>query len=111
MYRFCYAKLEEYAQVLFLPEQAIFDFMIQEFEVKPDFFDAKVYGPHPTDTVNAMRAKIIHSWGQPKFWNGTHNMQWDTNYSSWLNMGGSRYKPPTMVDKLYRKLKKIMRRV
>jgi len=109
MYRFCYAKLEEYAQVLFLPEQAIFDFMIQEFEVKPDFFDAKVYGPHPRDAANAIKAKIIHCWGQPKFWNGTHNIQWDSNYGSWLKMGGTKYKPTTMFDKLWRKLKKIMR--
>ena len=111
MYQFCYAKLEEYAQVLFLPEQAIFDFMIQEFEIKADFFDAKVYGPHPSDTVNAAQAKIIHSWGQPKFWNGRHNTQWDTNYSAWLKMGGYKYKPPTIFDKLWRKLKKVMRRV
>jgi lipopolysaccharide biosynthesis glycosyltransferase len=108
MYRFCYVKLEEYAPVLFLPEQAIFDFMIQEFEVKPDLFDAKVYGPHPTDTANAAQAKIIHCWGQPKFWNGTQNIQWNANYTSWLKLGGSKYKPPTMVDKLWRKLKKIM---
>ncbi len=108
MYQFCYSKLEEYAQVLFLPEQAIFDFMIQEFEVKPYFFDAKVYGPHPRDTADAMKAKIIHAWGQPKFWNGTFNSQWNANYSSWLKMGGSKYKAPTIVDKLWRKLKKIM---
>ncbi len=109
MYRFCYAKLEEYAQVLFLPEQAIFDFMIQEFEVKPDFFDPKVYGPHPTDMVNTPQAKIIHCWGQPKFWNGTTNIQWDTNYNSWLELGGSKYNPPTVAEKLWRRLKKIMR--
>ncbi len=108
MYQFCYAKLEKYAQVLFLPEQAIFDFMIQEFQIKPDFFDAKIYGPHPTDTINAAQAKIIHCWGQPKFWNGTPNIQWDINYSSWLKMGGSMYKPPSMFNKLWRKLKKIM---
>jgi lipopolysaccharide biosynthesis glycosyltransferase len=108
MYRFCYTKLEEYAQVLFLPEQAIFDFMIQEFGVKPDFFDARVYGPHPRETADAMKAKIIHCWGQPKFWNGTHNVQWNANYSSWIKMGGSKYKAPTLVEKLWRKLKKIM---
>ena len=108
MYRFCYAKLDQYAQVLFLPEQAIFDFMIQEFKLNADFFDAKVYGPHPTETVNAKQAKIIHCWGQPKFWNGTHNIQWDTNYSAWLQMGGSKYKAPTMFDKLWRKMKKFM---
>ena len=31
LYSFCYEKLEEYAEILYMPEQAIFDFMLQEF--------------------------------------------------------------------------------
>lgn len=107
MHRFCYAKLEEYAEILYMPEQAIFDFMIQEFKLKPVPIDGRVYSPHPTDPVNAAHAKIIHAYGQPKFWNGLHNDQWDTNYRAWLQMGGSRYRRPTRIDRLLRKAKRL----
>jgi lipopolysaccharide biosynthesis glycosyltransferase len=110
MYRFCYEKLDRYAPILYMPEQAIFDFMIQEFGLQPDLLDGVLYASHPTDPINATQAKIIHSWGQPKFWNGIHNAQWETNYNKWLGMGGSRYKPLTTIDKLIGKTKKIFRK-
>lgn len=111
MHRFCYAKLDEYAEILYMPEQAIFDFMIQDFDLKPVPIDVKVYSPHPTDSVNAARAKIIHAYGQPKFWNGLHNAQWDNNYKMWLQMGGSRYRQPTLIDRWIRKAKKLRGRM
>lgn len=109
--RFCYAKLEKYAAVLYMPEQAIFDFMIQEFGLKPVPIDGRVYSPHPSDPVNAAHAKIIHAYGQPKFWNGIQNGQWNENYKAWLQMGGSRYRHPTLVDRWVRKVKKLRGRM
>lgn len=111
MHQFCYAKLEKYAEILYMPEQAIFDFMIQEYRLKPDPIDVKVYSPHPTDPVHAAHAKIIHAYGQPKFWNGLHNDQWDSNYKAWLQRGGSRYRPPTVIDRLLRKAKRLSHRM
>lgn len=111
MYRFCYAKLEQYAPILHMPDQAIFDFMIQEFEVRPDLIDGRVYAVHPTNLAKVEQATILHSWGQPKFWNGIYNAQWQTNYHAWLQMGGSKYKPLTLFDKVCRKLQKILRRI
>ncbi len=92
MYNFCYDSLEKYAKSLYMPEQAIFDFMIQEFNLKICSIDSKVYSPHPTDEKLAPQAKIIHAYGQPKFWNGLEDEQWNRNYSEWLKMGGSKYK-------------------
>jgi lipopolysaccharide biosynthesis glycosyltransferase len=111
MYRFCYAKLEHYAPILYMPDQAIFDFMIQEYEVEPALLDGGVYAIHPTSLAKTAQAKIIHSWGQPKFWNGIYNAQWQTNYHAWLQMGGSEYKPLTILDKIRRKVQKILRRI
>jgi lipopolysaccharide biosynthesis glycosyltransferase len=111
MYRFCYEKLESYAPILYMPDQAIFDFMIQEFEVQAELLEGGVYATHPTNLDNVAQAKIIHSWGQPKFWNGMHNAQWQANYNAWLQMGGSRYKPLTTIDKALSKAKKILYRI
>jgi lipopolysaccharide biosynthesis glycosyltransferase len=111
MHQFCYAKLEKYVYVLYMPEQAIFDFMIQEYRLKPDPIDVKVYSPHPTDPAHAEHAKIIHAYGQPKFWNGLQNDQWNSNYKTWLEMGGSRYRPPTIIDRLLRKAKRLSHRM
>lgn len=111
MYQFCYAKLEKYAENLYMPEQAIFDFMIQEFRLNPVPIDVKVYSPHPTDPVHAPQAKVIHAYGQPKFWNGLQNDQWNQNYQTWLQMGGSPYRRPTLADRLLRKAKKVRARI
>jgi hypothetical protein len=110
MYNFCYSKLEQYVEFLYLGEQAIFDFMIQEFNLLPEPIDPKTYTPHPTDQLHAQSAKIIHSYGQPKFWNGLKNKQWDQNYQIWLSWGGSENmlaKPLSLPTRMVRKIKRF----
>jgi hypothetical protein len=46
-------------------------------------------------------AKIIHAFGQPKFWNGIFNEQWNNNYKLWLKVGGTRYKNSRIKNLLY----------
>lgn len=111
LYRFCYEKLERYSKILYLPEQAIFDFMIQEFGLKPTPIDGRVYSPHPSVVDNAARAKIIHAYGQPKFWNGIKDNQWDRNYNTWLRMGGSESKPLTITGRLKKRAVGFCRRL
>lgn len=111
LYSFCYSKLEEYAEILYMPEQAIFDFMIQKYSLKFVPIENLLYSPHPSDLQNAPNAKIIHAYGQPKFWNGLHNEQWSNNYNAWLKLGGSKYRHPGIVHKLKRKVKNIGRRL
>jgi lipopolysaccharide biosynthesis glycosyltransferase len=108
MYDFCYSCLKTYARELYLPEQAIFDFMIQEFNLTVTPMDPKIYSPHPNDKTFAKEAKIIHAYGQPKFWNGLHNDHWQCNYNEWLRMGGSGYKKNSTIMFL---LKKITRKI
>lgn len=111
MYQFCYEKTEKYATKLYMPEQAIFDFMIQEFGLVPVPIDGRVYCVHPLAKENVPQAKIIHAYGQPKFWNGIHNDQWEENYKQWLQMGGSKYKPPSIISGVIRKSKGLLRRI
>lgn len=93
MYNFCYKSLLKYADILYMPEQAIFDFMIQKYNLSPVLLDGKVYSAHPLDAETANSAKIIHAYGHPKFWNGIYNQQWLINYNTWLELGGAKYKP------------------
>lgn len=91
IYNFCYKKTEEYAKLLNFPEQAILDIMIQEFKLKPDIIDKEIYCVHPNETNKHSGTKIIHSYGQIKFWNGIYNENWNLNYKNWLKMGGQKY--------------------
>ena len=111
MHRFCYDMLERYAEVLYLGEQAIFDFLLQEFRLAPMPIDARVYSAHPNDPVNAPHAKIIHAYGQPKFWNGIDNDQWHSNYRTWLSLGGTRYRKPPMANRLLRGIRGVAHRM
>ena len=109
MYEFCYNSVKEYAMYLHYPEQAIFDFMIQEYKLIITCIDIPIYSPHPTDTVHASTAKIIHAYGQPKFWNGLENKQWNENYKTWIEMGGISYKKPWIIKRINKKCYKIIR--
>ncbi len=112
LYKFCYKKVVEYALNLYLPEQAIFDIMIQEFNLKncyANYFDAKIYCVHPNDTKLEDKAKILHAYGQPKFWNGLKNEQWEKNYKTWLEMGGSKYKKKSLLVKIKNKIQRTIK--
>jgi lipopolysaccharide biosynthesis glycosyltransferase len=110
-YDFCYESLIKYHDKIYLPEQAIFDFMIQEFNLQICPIDGKIYSPHPTDSENAKNAKIIHAYGQPKFWNGLENEQWNKNYKIWIEMGGSKYKKKSPITRVKNKIVNILSRI
>jgi lipopolysaccharide biosynthesis glycosyltransferase len=107
MYRFCYEQVDKYAENLYMPEQAVLDFMVQRFNLKPFSIDRRIYSPHPTDKVLAQTAKIVHAYGQPKFWNGLYNDQWQENYQAWIDMGGTKFKAKSVFVKMVVKFKSI----
>jgi hypothetical protein len=76
--------------------------MIQKFNLQNCALDGNVYTPHPNNKDFASKAKIIHAFGQPKFWNGLENQQWNTNYQAWIQMGGTKYKHLTMKKVIQR---------
>lgn len=111
MYGFCYEQVDKYAEILYMPEQAVLDFMVQRFKLNPLAIDRRVYSPHPTDQALAPRAKIIHAYGQPKFWNGLHNDQWQKNYQAWIDMGGTKFTTKSVVAKVVSRCKSLVLRL
>lgn len=91
LYQWCVKNTHRFIEKLYCPEQGIFELMFQEFKIFPDRdINADLYCCHPS-SLNVNKAKIIHAWGQPKFWNGINNEQWNVNYRSWKKMGGTPY--------------------
>lgn len=89
IHAFCYDALLKYSEYLYLGEQAIFDFLIQQYSIQHDNIDPSLHTPHPTDSRLAPKARIIHAYGPDKFWDRIHNSQWEKNYERWIELGGS----------------------
>lgn len=67
----CVKKTMEYASILRWPDQGIINILIQEFDITPDLIDIDMYCCHPTASGNTNDAKIIHAYGDDKFWNSS----------------------------------------
>lgn len=91
IYDHAYQKADKYSKYLRYPEQAIFDFIIQDFNLKLEFINWDTYAVHPDELDKLDDAIIIHSYGHKKFWNEIKNENWLINYSNWLKMGGDKY--------------------
>ena len=78
-----------------MPEQAVLDFMIQEFNIQPKWLEMDIYAVYPDEAKDLKAAKILHSFGTKKFWSGLENPQWIRNYSEWISLGGSPYRLPS----------------
>jgi lipopolysaccharide biosynthesis glycosyltransferase len=108
MHNYCYEFLKKYAKELYLGEQGVFDCLIQKYELNTYWLDNDTYSTHPKDPkANQANIKILHAYGQPKFWSGLENKQWNLNYKIWVKMGGQR-KPNLFIKKLKTKLKKCL---
>lgn len=92
--KWCYDKTLEYAEYLYLPDQAILNLMIQKFYINVQEIDLPKYCCHPTDKKHK-DAIILHSYRPEKFWNFYNIKEWNENYKNWINMGGS----PTKLKK------------
>lgn len=110
-YNFCYDNTQKYAKYLKLPEQAVFDFMIQNFKINiyKDLLDKDIWCVHPRELEKINTAKIIHTSGQAKFWNELSNNQWNENYKNWLKWGGEKYN--LKKYKLQKKLTRLLRNI
>ena len=112
----CYKKTEEIAEYLYLPETGIISLALEQFKIKPDqSLDSNLYDCHPNNLEYSQIAKILHCYGQPKFWNGLYCEQWEENYKTWINLGGTpcfertyQYKLTELSKKIYRKFKSFL---
>lgn len=84
IYRECYSLTEKYAKYLYLPEQCIFTMIAQKVQFQFDILNHRCYFTHPKN--DGSDVKILHAYGQPKFWNGLNNELWNQYYSDWKEM-------------------------
>lgn len=89
IYDYCMKKTKQYSRYLLLPEQAIFSIMLQDFSMIREEIDRSIYVVHPNEYKNYPNAKILHAYGDDKFWDRLQNDTWDKNYKEWIDMGGS----------------------
>jgi lipopolysaccharide biosynthesis glycosyltransferase len=83
-YNWCYDMTRKYIKHLYLPEQCIWTMLVQKFNLQYDELDMEMYCYHPNDATE--KTKILHAYGQPKFWNGLDNEQWNRYYEEWKKM-------------------------
>lgn len=83
-YKWCYEMTNKYIKSLYLPEQCIYTMLIQKFKLSFTELEKEVYCYHPKDATE--RTKILHAYGQPKFWNGLNNEKWNMYYDEWMNI-------------------------
>lgn len=84
LYDWCYRKTCELLPYLYLPEQCIVSLMMQEFNLQYEELSSQIYCMHPKDALAC--TKILHAYGQPKFWSGLHNEMWELYHNKWLNI-------------------------
>lgn len=89
IYNWCYDKTDEWCDALYLPEQCIFSLAVQEFGMELERFPFDKYACYPTKAVGD--EYITHAAGQPKFWNGLVDEDWQRYYGKWIEMGGTPY--------------------
>lgn len=90
----CYKKTLQYSEHLLLPDQAILNFLIQEFDIDVKQIELDKYCFHPRNK-GYKEAYILHTYSCQKFWNFYSIKEWNKNYKDWVKMGGS----PTKIKK------------
>lgn len=87
-YNWCYEMTRKYLRHLYLPEQCILTMMTQIYNIPFEQIPKPIYCMHPREEVP--ETKILHAYGQPKFWDGLYNEQWDMYYREWKKMKARR---------------------
>lgn len=67
-------------------EQAIISMMLQKYHIQYGELSDKIYALHPK--FDNPEAKIVHAYGQPKFWNGCYDKRWEEYYQMWNDVKG-----------------------
>lgn len=81
LYQWCYEKTKQYLRHLYLPEQCIITMMTQYFQIEYFKMQIPIYCMHPKEALP--ETKILHAYGQPKFWNGLQSEIWNQYYKEW----------------------------
>lgn len=109
IYLKCIALTNKFAPYILCPEQAILQMIMADEKLSYTPLDSNIYAVHPRDIPSCPDYKILHTFAQPKFWNGINHEKWENYYTQWRKMGGckhlDRFTP--FERKIYRLKKKI----
>jgi lipopolysaccharide biosynthesis glycosyltransferase len=108
-YEYCLRQTDKHSKYLYLPEQCIINLLLQDYNINIEPIDYHIYCAHPNQEEITESTKVIHAYGQPKFWNGLHNTVWEKNYREWVRMGGSNFFCRKISYKIYNNIKKIFK--
>lgn len=76
---------KKFSESLYLPEEAVISVVFQQEKIMFDKIDTSMYCVKPEcDKIDNYNIKILHAIGQPKFWNGRENSEWNAYYERWL---------------------------
>ena len=81
LYRWCNKATAKLFRYLEQSEQAILSMMLQKFHVEYGELSNEIYALHPK--FDNPRAKIVHAYGQPKFWSGYYDERWEKYHRMW----------------------------
>jgi lipopolysaccharide biosynthesis glycosyltransferase len=103
MFEFVQNSIQNYLPKLLMPEQAILDLLIQEFELNTHHLSLAEWACHPNLEIEGV-TRILHCYGHPKFWSGLENDIWNSNYSSWVQLSGCSYRGKTRYSRIIKKI-------
>lgn len=86
---FCYKQTVKYSQFLLLPDQAILNLALQQFNITPTSLEMIYNTPASLSTKILKNAMIIHSTGHRKFWNYYYFDEFYKYYKQWVINGGT----------------------
>jgi len=66
-------------------DQAVINLLFQTLHTPPTVLPAK-YNCSPENPVDDVR--VLHPWGNHKFWDGLNDPRWDVYHQRWIDMGG-----------------------
>jgi acetyltransferase-like isoleucine patch superfamily enzyme len=111
MYEWCIKTTKKLGKHLWLTELSIYNLLLQEFKVDASLIPSSIYCPHPIHDNTDDNTKILHAYGQPKFWNGMKNETWEKNYKAWTKFGGMRLPKKRLFPQLLKKLKQFVKKM
>lgn len=84
-----YEKMAQWADVLFLPDQAVINVAAEHFEWNVSVLPRDYNRPASSSYSELKRAFIIHSTGPRKFWCYYYFRDWYHWYAQWIAKGGA----------------------
>lgn len=81
LYQLCNQMTAKMFRYLEQSEQAVISMVLQKYHIPYDELSDQVYARHPK--YDNEQVKIVHAYGQPKFWNGCYDERWEKYNRIW----------------------------